>query len=179
MFWYLQLPYFNSHPHEEDDPGFSIVMGNIVVFQLTSSWRGWRSFTFAPCFIASFQLTSSWRGWHYPHLTPSNTGIFQLTSSWRGWHYGRVWLRSWLTFQLTSSWRGWLLHVSLLLMLLYFNSHPHEEDDSIEIHPFSLPNISTHILMKRMTWLAYWITVCDTFQLTSSWRGWPHMLSVR
>ena len=37
------------------------------------------------------------------------------------------------------------------ILLFYFNSHPHEEDDAISTSFFAHSNISTHILMKRMT----------------------------
>ena len=33
----------------------------------------------------------------------------------------------------------------------YFNSHPHEEDDSDHKQQHKYNNISTHILTKRMT----------------------------
>ena len=55
---------------------------------------------------------------------------------------------------------------------MYFNSHPHEEDDDIRQCFLFLTHISTHILTKRMT---EWICYCwrnRTFQLTSSRRGW-------
>ena len=34
---------------------------------------------------------------------------------------------------------------------MYFNSHPHEEDDATMNRQFSVFDISTHILTKRMT----------------------------
>ena len=34
---------------------------------------------------------------------------------------------------------------------LYFNSHPHEEDDTKSDAKFDIEDISTHILTKRMT----------------------------
>ena len=54
-------------------------------------------------------------------------------------------------FQLTSSRRGWLQPLRFPVRLQYFNSHPHEEDDQ------------SHRLMCK-GWLG--------FQLTSSRRGW-------
>ena len=53
----------------------------------------------------------------------------------------------------------------------HFNSHPHEEDD---IYAESEPNsnvISTHILTKRMTDYLSLKTRGHIFQLTSSRRG--------
>ena len=38
-----------------------------------------------------------------------------------------------------------------LNQLIYFNSHPHEEDDEEADEYARKKNISTHILMKRMT----------------------------
>ena len=101
-------------------------------------------------------------------------------------------------FQLTSSRRGWLLSNHPHRFLEYFNSHPHEEDDSIRRLFGLYTNISTHILTKRMT---FWGThdICRyhisthiltkrmtdlydhlhhllEFQLTSSRRGWPKQI---
>ena len=102
---------------------------------------------------------------------------FQLTSSRRGWQVLEDFLDSIQIFQLTSSRRGWpfyfhvlspVLHISTHILtkrmtnvviargesLLYFNSHPHEEDDlSFSYSLFRLSTISTHILTKRMTLL--------------------------
>ena len=188
--------HFNSHPHEEDDDRFRrTVEGTAgisthiltkrmtespelhrcrVIFQLTSSRRGWLMYGIIRVRLKTFQLTSSRRGWRsssYPFSRSYSS--FQLTSSRRGWPYQsnrhgeglvfqltssrRGWPRSWqkrdrrlsfqLTssrrgwrpcflqashsciFQLTSSRRGWLFLAWLLQALLYFNSHPHEEDD--------------------------------------------------
>ena len=99
--------HFNSHPHEEDDPTFS---------SLSSS-------------VSSFQLTSSRRGWPKRMYMYSCASIFQLTSSRRGWPCGGCFVVPHSTFQLTSSRRGRLFLAWLLQALLYFNSHPHEEDD--------------------------------------------------
>ena len=54
-------------------------------------------------------------------------------------------------FQLTSSRRGWPLSGFLRYLSPHFNSHPHEEDDPITLYNIHIWNISTHILMKRMT----------------------------
>ena len=44
------------------------------------------------------------------------------------------------------------LHLTLsLLGFIYFNSHPHEEDDIVLCSRLFHINISTHILTKRMT----------------------------
>ena len=44
-----------------------------------------------------------------------------------------------------------LSSISSYLQKLYFNSHPHEEDDCIYCVWYCLIYISTHILTKRMT----------------------------
>ena len=119
-----------------------------------------------------FQLTSSRRGWLYLGKKEICLGIFQLTSSRRGWRKCR-----WGCYGLE-----------------YFNSHPHEEDDSnsrswnslyiISTHiltkrmtcsslfVFFVPYISTHILTKRMTSSKLALSSLRIFQLTSSRRGW-------
>ena len=102
----------------------------------------------------------------------------------------------WRAFQLTSSRRGWpFLSAYTGTALWYFNSHPHEEDDTkqcrwiiritisthiltkrmtrIALWSRSIKKISTHILTKRMTNRTIWKITLGTFQLTSSRRGWP------
>ena len=57
-----------------------------------------------------------------------------------------------MIFQLTSSRRGWpYSYVSSRQRLRYFNSHPHEEDDTLLWGLRHFIYISTHILTKRMT----------------------------
>ena len=85
--------------------------------------------------------------------------------------------------------------------LSYFNSHPHEEDDTDRMAQSAYPttfqltssrrgwpernsslvqpfHISTHILTKRMTFSKLIILHPLIFQLTSSRRGWPFLLCV-
>ena len=54
---------------------------------------------------------------------------------------------------------------------LYFNSHPHEEDDGNMAAAVMSIDISTHILTKRMTENGIKIQLGMIFQLTSSRRG--------
>ena len=97
-------------------------------------------------------------------------------------------------FQLTSSRRGWRNWTEEVSAANYFNSHPHEEDDvdvvdsavnldisthiltkrmTISIGEILMPYIiSTHILTKRMTILSEAMQDGLVFQLTSSRRGW-------
>ena len=65
---FLTLPqslhiHFNSHPHEEDDGNAFILSLIWLIFQLTSSRRGWLSLSLLTDSITPFQLTSSRRGW--------------------------------------------------------------------------------------------------------------------
>ena len=55
--------------------------------------------------------------------------------------------------------------------ILYFNSHPHEEDDGMIMKVKVVKSISTHILTKRMTSRRDYIVGSIQFQLTSSRRG--------
>ena len=76
-----------------------------------------------------FQLTSSRRGWPKVGRTQLLEQAFQLTSSRRGWRgFEAVSFMS-NSFQLTSSRRGWHSRTIMLMSKKYFNSHPHEEDD--------------------------------------------------
>ena len=105
---------------------------NLETFQLTSSRRGW---PVLPCTanLASviFQLTSSRRGWPYQSNRHGEGLVFQLTSSRRGWQFGnnkptkeQVISTHILTKRMTG--KGKLVES----WCVYFNSHPHEEDDS-------------------------------------------------
>ena len=55
--------------------------------------------------------------------------------------------------------------------MTYFNSHPHEEDDRTACGWSDCRYISTHILTKRMTYPNFSRHYCPVFQLTSSRRG--------
>ena len=103
----LSERYFNSHPHEEDDPD-----------------AAWQSATY--CYFNSHpheEDDAIQRGFD------NQAVIFQLTSSRRGWQPVEGTLSTERAFQLTSSRRGWLIMVFNQLDSKYFNSHPHEEDD--------------------------------------------------
>ena len=165
--------YFNSHPHEEDDIRFRNIWRTASAFQLTSSRRGWHEGDTESLKVMAFQLTSSRRGWlffraqriwkgyfnSHPHeeddrisdivLSPNIS--FQLTSSRRGWLFFQLFHLIILLFQLTSSRRGWRRKSKTVRKQTNFNSHPHEEDDSVRKIPYIVEIISTHILTKRMT----------------------------
>ena len=105
---FLRRKYFNSHPHEEDDEfkdgrntGRGFISTHILTRRMTTHWTARRC-------SQVFQLTSSRGGWHCPTLLNVWCWVFQLTSS-RG---------------------GWRLSLLFMLSYNYFNSHPHEEDDS-------------------------------------------------
>ena len=102
-----------------------------IVFQLTSSRRGWQEMYIKLTGHWVFQLTSSRRGWRHYNLRIMFFQVFQLTSSRRGWPYMDATAWKAYAFQLTSSRRGWLVVMLLALASQYFNSHPHEEDDGI------------------------------------------------
>ena len=103
--------------------------------------------------FAPFQLTSSRGGWHSPVVVTCFSSVFQLTSSRGGWP---------MTQCNTSPFS------------LYFNSHPHEEDDTVQfLYVHLCQNISTHILTRRMTTIDENQRGDDKFQLTSSQGGWP------
>ena len=57
-----------------------------------------------------------------------------------------------LIFQLTSSQGGWPSLQAQKIGEMYFNSHPHKEDDAGAKKERLMTDISTHILTRRMTW---------------------------
>ena len=77
-------------------------------------------------------------------------------------------------FQLTSSRRGWLRGVWKKTQRIYFNSHPHEEDDKQTVGAqymcFAFQLTSSRRGWQGHTWSH---SLKETFQLTSSRRGWP------
>ena len=128
----------------------------ILLFQLTSSRRGWRSFLISSGVGSVFQLTSSRRGW--PDEMRKMADDLDIST--------HILTKRMTTSRTMKNWKR-----------KYFNSHPHEEDDAI-YQSISLPlNISTHILTKRMTLAARLLWGLHlAFQLTSSRRGWLHIL---
>ena len=77
--------YFNSHPHKEDDHTKTVSENCGIIFQLTSSQGGWRYSSHVLPLKILFQLTSSQGGW--PGKIPNSwmKVVFQLTSSQGGW----------------------------------------------------------------------------------------------
>ena len=129
--------HFNSHPHEEDD-------------QIELRWI--RNIEISTHILTKRMTIRNCR-------RKTQTGSFQLTSSRRGWQivqefFDFDWNIS--THILTKRMTTWAC--KRVMKLLYFNSHPHEEDDiSISAQQIRRCNISTHILTKRMTIaLAIW-----------------------
>ena len=143
--------------------------------------------------VGSFQLTSSRRGW-LQDLVECNIVYISTHILTKRMTSFRILDPFLIIFQLTSSRRGWRCSYFLELPCLYFNSHPHEEDDN-PIRPYSfhqkyfnshpheeddfllsviafLITISTHILTKRMTIIVSIHRKMEVFQLTSSRRGW-------
>ena len=57
-----------------------------------------------------------------------------------------------IIFQLTSSQGGWLFCSWCVTSHLFFNSHPHKEDDEENKLYRFYKSFSTHILTRRMTW---------------------------
>ena len=129
---------------------------------------------FCPLSPFTFQLTSSRRGWlnvnsqhaslkhfnSHPHeeddfllscyLSPPNIiSTHILTKRMTEWFFSGNWIDEISTHILTK--RMTVCSYKYWPDVLYFNSHPHEEDDSNVCECFNHIFISTHILTKRMT----------------------------
>ena len=99
--------------------------------------------------------------------------IFQLTSSRRGWLYqGFHYKHHLYNFNSHPHEEDDHNKGGNLQALRYFNSHPHEEDDILDTVQNNDEKISTHILTKRMTYPIQHLPNQNSFQLTSSRRGW-------
>ena len=120
--------HFNSHPHEEDDIAVITIVGigNISTHILT------RRMTFPSIPAIALRVIST----HI--LTRRMTQVNGIS--------GIIFI-----FQLTSSRGGWLVWYSEEIWYCHFNSHPHEEDDNAKMDYYTIRNISTHILTRRMT----------------------------
>ena len=167
---------FNSHPHKEDDwSSFSFNDG--LIFSTHILTRRMTSPFVYMQLLEPFQLTSSQGGWpptawgivcssffnSHPHKEDDELYhfylqdylFFQLTSSQGGWRWFDDECIHSCSFQLTSSQGGWLCLWEKLWQDLFFNSHPHKEDD--------LAGYENE--MRSLI-----------FQLTSSQGGWPYSL---
>ena len=143
---------FNSHPHEEDDmSNVSSPFGRLV-FQLTSSRRGWRR----------NNRRLFYRKYISTHILTKRMTLRRNTKELVPMY-----------FNSHPHEEDDVIDIANSLETIYFNSHPHEEDDDIFFSFFFCIIISTHILTKRMTSLPF-ICVIENwiFQLTSSRRGW-------
>ena len=150
-----ELGYFNSHPHEEDDlcPLCSFfhsfdISTHILTKRMTKYLRKIRGLTRISTHILTKRMTPE------SALDAIEAGTFQLTSSRRGWQIAWISSSDSSSFQLTSSRRGWRYPSTQSESALYFNSHPHEEDDC-------------HVVTVSSSFRA--------FQLTSSRRGWRYI----
>ena len=145
-----RVMHFNSHPHEEDDEADCSSGVAAIVFQLTSSRRGW---LVREAFI---YYTSHFNS--HPHEEDDNV------------HWWRCCISEISTHILTK--RMTLYFKTLKVWYINFNSHPHEEDDD------NILSYDTDMLFQltssRRGWRGKKHTVdkIQVFQLTSSRRGW-------
>ena len=164
------------------------------LFQLTSSRRGWREHPtqqrsrvmhfnshpheeddFRACLdgrredISTHILTK--RMTESPELHRCRV-IFQLTSSRRGWRFSKILALIAVHFNSHPHEEDDQVEMATRYMTLHFNSHPHEEDDESSYGAICGQFISTHILTKRMTNQKFTLKTFIVFQLTSSRRGW-------
>ena len=121
--------HFNSHPHEEDDGLLKTIehIKSISTHILTRRMTCFSEVLRWSCCISTHILT---RRMTFYRCFDLRCFIFQLTSSRGGWQS--------LFYQKKE--------------YSYFNSHPHEEDDYIHLVSLRFYWISTHILTRRMTW---------------------------
>ena len=121
--------HFNSHPHEEDDYNY---VDNTTIYIISTH-------------ILTKRMTND-------NLQGKITILFQLTSSRRGWRNVSVSGRSLaLYFNSHPHEEDDYSQMDTRIEQRYFNSHPHEEDDILQVWYRRKLNISTHILTKRMT----------------------------
>ena len=144
--------YFNSHPHKEDD--MPLIPVTTMTYHFNShphkedddAAKTARKKLHISTHILTRRMTS------VPSSMIPVSKSFQLTSSQGGWQAAGDSKESWSAFQLTSSQGGWRRCIwDAHVLRLYFNSHPHKEDDVFPVSNF---------------------TRAYGFQLTSSQGGW-------
>ena len=121
--------YFNSHPHKEDDVYPNTHPWIFSHFNSHPHKEDDRFFFFFFFFFFYFNSHPHKEDDYGGGKTYQFTLTFQLTSSQGGWHQCCSLSEPLHTFQLTSSQGGWLPSGHLQCKPLYFNSHPHKEDD--------------------------------------------------
>ena len=121
--------YFNSPLHKKNH--IATTMINTVFFKISThiltkrmTKQSWKKV--AGMSISTHILTKRMTG---DVIRLKNSVTFQLTSSRRGWPTDDHNVNYVMLFQLTSSRRGWQRSCPRYASYLYFNSHPHEEDD--------------------------------------------------
>ena len=186
--------HFNSHPHKEDDAMRIKYTKETISFQLTSSRGGWLKEARKAAGVTHFNS--------HPHEEDDAAGSRKRRNSIISTHIltRRMTIRhckfaTSFPFQLTSSRGGWRLWKEISHKQHHFNSHPHEEDDEMCAKKNCSDCISTHILTRRMTESATYLSsdweisthiltrrmtttnktyqYDSIFQLTSSRGGWP------
>ena len=168
--------FFNSHPHKEDDLSYMFSYRSRKLFNSHPHKEDDNS-SQEKTFVAIFSTHILTR-----RMTKRTGSI--------GYHS---------TFQLTSSQGGWPNWTPLRYRDIFFNSHPHKEDDDemrkmaddldFSTHILTrrmtiskrywipIARFSTHILTRRMTIVLFFRSTSLSFQLTSSQGGWPSLLA--
>ena len=143
-----------------------------VIFQLTSSRRGWR--------CISHPWFSHWYFNSHPHEEDDHLKRTYKEKRYISTHILTKRMTKAIEkipyfglFQLTSSRRGWRFSKILALIAVHFNSHPHEEDDGDRIRAETgSGNFNSHPHEEDDICEADERSLTGTFQLTSSRRGW-------
>ena len=144
--------HFNSHPHEEDDFHSFVLSVIVILFQLTSSRRGWP-------FYITLSNTSNYFNSH-PHEEDDRkclifyfkTEIFQLTSSRRGWQYTLYFLFNCVNISTHILTKRMTIVGSIKKDSELISTHILTKRMTMDkLDMFKQTGISTHILTKRMT----------------------------
>ena len=144
---------FNSQPHEEADHRSSSQWFRHLHFNSQPHEEADRLIPMQNYQHRTFQLTASRRGWRRDHCEPEPSDSISTHSLTKRLTVAPSHPSCWSAgFQLTASRRGWRWKMRRMIsMLMYFNSQPHEEADTLKLNKVT----------------SYFI-----FQLTASRRGW-------
>ena len=129
----LSYRYFNSHPHEEDDLTLATTCLIGKQFQLTSSRRGWQITAIWKSTEKNFNShpheEDDWLIQVHGHCKIISTHILTKRMTY---HNGVInWERVISTHILTKRMTMW--KDTSMILISYFNSHPHEEDDWLSV----------------------------------------------
>ena len=170
---------FNSHPYKEDD-GYALLLlalsARFSTHILTRRMTAWADGETENIRFSTYILT---RRMTFCVIPSKNTISFQLTSSQGGWRTSTTRPIPYLFFNSHPHKEDDGNSISIISILRIFNSHPHKEDDDLALMTSGYGHIF-QLTSSQGGWqnTAIYDTVYQLFQLTSSQGGWQYVYQI-